>query len=66
MWKARIAGFAAKEIAKLPHNAGTNAEVVIDSGSVPELLNRAAEQGKGRPPGRRTYFNRPRLGREAP
>lgn len=46
MWKERIAGFAAKEIAKLPHSAGTNAEVIIDSGSVPELLNRAAEQAK--------------------
>jgi len=42
VWKDTIVGFAAKEIAKLQQEAGTNAEVIIDSGNVPELLNRAA------------------------
>ena len=36
-------GFAAKEIANLQQEVGTKAEVIIDSGDVPELLNRAAE-----------------------
>ena len=44
VWKERIVGFAAKEIAKLQQDAGTNAEVIIDSGNVPELLNRAAKR----------------------
>lgn len=43
-WKEKIVGFAAKEIAKLQQDVGTKAEVIIDSGSVPELLNRAAER----------------------
>jgi len=43
-WKKTIVGFAAEEIAKLQQDAGTNAEVIIDSGNVPELLNRAAER----------------------
>lgn len=43
-WKEKIVGFAAKEIAKLQRDVGTKAEVIIDSGNVPELLNRAAEQ----------------------
>ena len=57
-WKERIVGFAAKEIAKLQQDVGTKAEVIIDSGNVPELLNRAAERTKadvlviGRIPGR--------------
>ena len=57
-WKEMIVGFATKEIAQLQQDLGTNAEVVIDSGNVPELLNRAAEQARadvlivGRSPGR--------------
>jgi nucleotide-binding universal stress UspA family protein len=43
-WKEKIVGFAAEEIAKLQQDVGTKAEVIIDSGNVPELLNRAAEQ----------------------
>jgi nucleotide-binding universal stress UspA family protein len=46
VWKETIVGFAAKEIAKLQQDVGTKAEVIIDSGNVPELLNRAAEQTK--------------------
>jgi nucleotide-binding universal stress UspA family protein len=45
-WKEKIVGFAAEEIAKLQQDVGTKAEVIIDSGTVPELLNRAAEQTK--------------------
>jgi nucleotide-binding universal stress UspA family protein len=57
-WKKTIVGIAAEEIAKLQRDVGTNFEVIIDSGSTPELLNRAAEQTKadilviGRLPGR--------------
>ena len=36
----------AEEIAKLQQDVGTKAEVIIDSGNVPELLNRAAERTK--------------------
>ena len=43
-WKEKLVGFAAEEIAKLQQDAGTQAEVIIDSGNVTELLNRAAEQ----------------------
>jgi len=43
-WKEMIVGFATKEIAKLQQDVGTDAEVIIDSGNVPKLLNRAAEQ----------------------
>ena len=43
-WKEKLVGFAAEEIAKLQQHAGTKADVIIDSGNVPELLNRAAEQ----------------------
>ncbi len=47
LWKEKIVGFAAEEIAKLQQSAGTQAEVIIDSGgNVPELLNRAAEQSQ--------------------
>jgi nucleotide-binding universal stress UspA family protein len=46
VWKDKIVGSAAKEIAKLQQDVGTKAEVIIDSGDVPELLNRAAEQTK--------------------
>jgi len=43
-WKQEIVGIAAKEIAQVQEDAGTNAEVIIDSGNVPQLLNRAAEK----------------------
>lgn len=46
VWKEALVGFAAKEMTKLQQDLGTNAEVIIDSGDVPELLNRAAEQTK--------------------
>ena len=46
VWKEKIVGFAAEEIAKLQQDMGTKAEVIIDSGNVPELLNRAAERTK--------------------
>jgi nucleotide-binding universal stress UspA family protein len=46
VWKERIVGSAAEEIAKLQQDVGTRAEVIIDSGNVPELLNRAAERTK--------------------
>ena len=45
-WKEKVVGFAAKEIAKLQQDVGTKAEVIIESGNVPELLNRAAERTK--------------------
>ena len=45
-WKETIVGFAVDEIGKLQQAMGTNFEVIIDSGNVPELLNRAAEQTK--------------------
>jgi nucleotide-binding universal stress UspA family protein len=57
-WREAIVGFAAKEIAKLQQDVGTEAEVIIDSGNVPELLNRAAARTNadvlviGRIPGR--------------
>ena len=44
VWKEKIVGFAAEEIAKLQREVGTKAEVIIDSGNVPQLLNRAAER----------------------
>jgi nucleotide-binding universal stress UspA family protein len=44
--KEMTVGFAAEEIAKLQQKVGTKAEVIIDSGNVPELLNRAAELTK--------------------
>ncbi len=46
VWKERIVGAAAEEIAKLQQDVGTKAEVIIESGNVPELLNRAAERTK--------------------
>ena len=45
-WKETIVGMATDEIAKLQKDIGTKAEVIIDSGNVPQLLNRAAEQTK--------------------
>jgi nucleotide-binding universal stress UspA family protein len=44
--KEKLVGFAVDEIAELQHEVGTNAEVIIDSGDVPEALKRAAEQSK--------------------
>jgi nucleotide-binding universal stress UspA family protein len=58
VWRDEIVGFATEEIAKLQQDVGTKAEVIIDSGNVPQLLNRAAERTKadvlviGRIPGR--------------
>jgi nucleotide-binding universal stress UspA family protein len=46
VWKEEIVGFATGEIARLQQEAGTNAEVIIGSGNVPELLNRTAKQTK--------------------
>ncbi len=46
VWKQQIVGSATAEIAKLQQELGTKADVIIDSGNVPELLNRAAEQSK--------------------
>ena len=46
IWRQQIVGSATEEIAQLQQEAGTNADVIIDSGNVPELLNRAAEQSK--------------------
>jgi nucleotide-binding universal stress UspA family protein len=45
--KEELVGYAAKEMAKLQQDVGTKAEVIIDSGDVHKLLNRAAEQTKG-------------------
>jgi nucleotide-binding universal stress UspA family protein len=41
-WRDELVGIATQEIASLQHEAGTNAEVMIDSGEVTELLNLAA------------------------
>jgi nucleotide-binding universal stress UspA family protein len=46
VWKEQIVGFATQEIAKLQQQLGIQADVIIDSGNVPELLNRAAETSK--------------------
>ena len=46
MWEETIVGFASKEIAKLQEDVGTKAEVIIDSGDVHKLLNRAAERAR--------------------
>jgi nucleotide-binding universal stress UspA family protein len=46
-WKAEIGGYATREIAKLQQDLGTKAEVIIDSGNVCKLLNRAVDQTKG-------------------
>ncbi len=45
-WKEALVGYAATEIAKLQQDVGTKAKVIIDSGDVHALLNRAAEQAK--------------------
>jgi len=41
-----LVGSASKEIAKLQQQAGTNAEVIIESGNTPKLLRQAIEQTK--------------------
>jgi nucleotide-binding universal stress UspA family protein len=46
LFREQIVGFAAKDIAKLQQDLGTNFEVIIDSGKVAELLNLVAEQSK--------------------
>ncbi len=46
-WKAEVVGYATREIAKLQEDLGTKAEVIIDSGNVCKLLNRAVDQTKG-------------------
>jgi nucleotide-binding universal stress UspA family protein len=46
VWKEESVGFAAKEIAKLQQDAGTHAEVIIDSGNIHGALNRATAQTK--------------------
>ena len=57
-WKEAIVGMATREIAQVQQEAGTKAEVIIDSGNVSQLLNRAAEKthadvrGLGHRPGR--------------
>jgi nucleotide-binding universal stress UspA family protein len=43
-WKKTLVGIAAEEIAKLQKDAGTKAEVIVESGNVPKLLNQAAKQ----------------------
>jgi nucleotide-binding universal stress UspA family protein len=45
-WKQTLVGIAADEIGKLQHEMGTNFQVIIDSGKVPQLLNQAAAQSK--------------------
>lgn len=45
-WKEMIVGFATKEIGTLQRDMGTNFDVIIDSGDVPESLNRAVQQTK--------------------
>ena len=45
-WRDKIVGFAAEELARLKQDLRINAEVVIESGNVPQLLNRVAEQTK--------------------
>lgn len=44
VWQETLVGGAAKEIARLQHEVGTNVEVIVESGSVPLMLNRAARQ----------------------
>ena len=45
-WKSTIVGYASEEIAKVQRKLGTDFAVIIDSGNVPEMLNRAAERTK--------------------
>jgi nucleotide-binding universal stress UspA family protein len=43
-WEKVLVGYAAKAIAKLQEDVRSNAEVIIDTGNVHKLLQRAAEQ----------------------
>jgi nucleotide-binding universal stress UspA family protein len=43
-WKEAIVGYAAKRVAELQEEAGTKLNVLIQSGSVTEQLNQAAQQ----------------------
>lgn len=46
-WKAEIVGYARREITKLRQDLCNKAEVIIDSGNVCKLLNRAVDKAKG-------------------
>jgi nucleotide-binding universal stress UspA family protein len=46
-WKEKLIGSATQQIAKLQQEIGTKAEVVIESGDVPKLLNQVARQTNG-------------------
>ena len=46
-WKERLVSSATQRIAKLQQEMGTKAEVFIESGDVPKLLNQAAKQTHG-------------------
>ncbi len=43
-WKQTLVGGAIEEIAKLQHDVGAAAEVIIESGNVPRMLNRVAQR----------------------
>jgi nucleotide-binding universal stress UspA family protein len=43
-WKEELVNDASKEIAKLQQEAGTQAEVIVESGNAPALLARVAER----------------------
>jgi hypothetical protein len=60
--RTRWSEWPPKEIAKLQQDVGTNAEVIIDSGNVPQLLNRAAGANEGRRADHRTH-SRPKPSR---
>jgi nucleotide-binding universal stress UspA family protein len=45
-WKEELVGFAAAQIAKLQQEAGTQSEVIIDSGDLLKAAKQAAEQSK--------------------
>ena len=45
-WKAALLGDASQRIAKLQHDVGINADVLIRSGDVPKVLSQAAKQTK--------------------
>jgi nucleotide-binding universal stress UspA family protein len=45
-WKDELVGAATKEIAKLQQEAGTKADVIIESGNVPKLLSQIAARTK--------------------
>lgn len=45
-WKEALVGSATKQIAELQQEAGTNADVIVESGNVHPALNQAAERSK--------------------